>query len=86
MISIELKSTEDLETFYNKWDKWFPEDMPKAVNRTLVKTLPNSSLMMAVYETEDIAEKARIVIQKFFNLKAEHMHEIIEFHGDLLRV
>ena len=60
--------------------------MPKAVNRTLVKTLPNSSLMMAVYETEDIAEQARIVIQKFFNLKAEHMHEIIEFHGDLLRV
>ena len=85
VISIELKSAEDLETFYNKWDKWFPENMPKAVNRTLVRTSPNSTLMMAVYESEDKAEKARKVVQRFFNLEAEHLHDIIEFHGEVMR-
>ena len=85
VISIELKSAEDLETFYNKWDRWFPENMPKAVNRTLVRTSPNSTLMMAVYESEDNAEQARKVVQRFFNLEAEHLHDIIEFHGEVMR-
>ena len=85
MISIDLKTTEELETFHKKWDRWFPENMPKAVNRTLVRTSPKSTLMMAVYESEDKAEQARKVVQRFFNLEAEHLHDIIEFHGQVMR-
>ena len=84
VISLELKSAQDLETFYKKWDKWFPENMPKAVSRTLVRTSPNSTLMMAVYESEDIAEQARKIVQRFFNLETEHLHDIIEFHGEVM--
>ena len=85
VISIELKSAKDLEAFYYKWDKWFPENMPKADSRILVRTSPNSTLMMAVYESEDIAEQAREVVQRFFNLEVEHLHDIIEFHGEVMR-
>jgi len=49
VINIELKSSQDLEIFYKKWEKWLPENMPKAISRTLVRTSPNSTLMMAVY-------------------------------------
>ena len=77
VISIELKSAEDLETF--------PENMPKAVSRTLVRTSPNSTLMMAVYDSEDIAEQARKIVQRFFNLETEHLHDIIDFHGEVMR-
>jgi hypothetical protein len=66
VINIELKSSQDLEIFYKKWEKWLPENMPKAVSRTLVRTSPNSTLMMAVYESEEIAESAREIVQKFF--------------------
>ena len=55
VINIELKSSQDLEIFYKKWEKWLPENMPKAVSRTLVRTSPNSTLMMAVYESEEMS-------------------------------
>ncbi|NCX28957.1 MAG: hypothetical protein EBX20_09945, partial [Rhodobacterales bacterium] len=78
VINIELKSSQDLEIFYKKWEKWLPENMPKAVSRTLVRTSPNSTLMMAVYESEEIAEHAREVVQRFFELASEHMHDVVE--------
>ena len=84
VINIELKSSQDLEIFYKKWEKWFPENMPKAVSRTLVRTSPNSTLMMAVYESEEIAESAREVVQKFFDLASEHMHDVVELHGEVM--
>ena len=84
VINIELKSSQDLEIFYKKWEKWLPENMPKAVSRTLVRTSPNSTLMMAVYESEEIAESAREVVQKFFDLESEHMHDVVELHGEVM--
>ena len=84
VINIELKSSQDLEIFYKKWEKWLPENMPKAVSRTLVRTSPNSTLMMAVYESEEIAESAREVVQKFFDLSSEHMHDVVELHGEVM--
>ena len=84
VINIELKSSQDLEIFYKKWEKWLPENMPKAVSRTLVRTSPNSTLMMAVYESEEIAESAREVVQKFFDLASEHMHDVVELHGKVM--
>ena len=84
VINIELKSSQDLEIFYKKWEKWLPENMPKAVSRTLVRTSPNSTLMMAVYESEEMAEHAREVVQRFFELAAEHMHDVVELHGEVM--
>jgi hypothetical protein len=84
VINIELKSPQDLEIFYKKWEKWLPENMPKAVSRTLVRTSPNSTLMMAVYESEEIAEQAREVVQRFFELASEHMHDVVELHGEVM--
>ena len=84
VINIELKSSQDLEIFYKKWEKWLPENMPKAVSRTLVRTSPNSTLMMAVYESEEIAESAREVVQKFFDLASEYMHDVVELHGEVM--
>jgi hypothetical protein len=84
VINIELKSSQDLEIFYKKWEKWLPENMPKAVSRTLVRTSPNSTLMMAVYESEEIAESAREVVHKFFDLASEHMHDVVELHGEVM--
>jgi hypothetical protein len=84
VINIELKSSQDLEIFYKKWEKWLPENMPKAVSRTLVRTSPNSTLMMAVYESEEIAEHAREVVQRFFELASEHMHDEVELHGEVM--
>jgi len=84
VINIELKSSQDLEIFYKKWEKWLPENMPKAVSRTLVRTSPNSTLMMAVYESEETAESAREVVQKFFDLASEHMHDVVELHGEVM--
>ena len=84
VINIELKSSQDLEIFYKKWEKWLPENMPKAVSRTLVRTSPNSTLMMAVYESEEIAEHAREVVQRFFELASEHMPDVVELHGEVM--
>ena len=66
VISLNFRSADDLEIFYHKWDNWFPENMPTAISRTLVKTAENSTLMVAVYETEEIAEKAREIVENFF--------------------
>lgn len=59
--------------------------MPNSVNRTLVRPSPIYTLMMAVYEREDMAMKARKIVQRFFDLSAERLHDIIEFHGEVMR-
>ena len=64
VISIEFKSAEDLDEFYGKWDIWFPDNMPLAVSRTMVRTASNSTLMMAVYDNEEIAEEAKAAVRK----------------------
>lgn len=85
VISIEFKSAEDLDEFYGKWDIWFPDNMPLAVSRTMVRTASNSTLMMAVYDNEEIAEEAKAAVRKFFDVEAVHVHDIIEFHGEVMR-
>ena len=39
-------------------EKWNPENMPEAISRHVVKTVPKSSLSMAVYEIKSIVEEA----------------------------
>ena len=58
--------------------------MPDAVNRTNVRTRENSALLMAIYKTEESAEKAREIADKFFKMEAAHLHEIIDFHGPVM--
>ena len=41
-------------------------------------------MMMAVYKTEQFAEKARNIADKFLEEQAQHLHDIIEFHGEVL--
>ena len=85
VISLNFRSADDLEIFYHKWDNWFPENMPTAIGRTLVKTAENSTLMVAVYETEEIAEKAREIVENFFQMETQRIHDIIEFHGEVMK-
>ena len=85
VISLNFRSADDLEIFYHKWDNWFPEHMPTAISRTLVKTAENSTLMVAVYETEEIAERAREIVENFFQMETQRIHDIIEFHGEVMK-
>jgi len=85
VISLNFRSADDLEIFYHKWDNWFPENMPIAISRTLVKTAENSTLFVAVYETEEIAERARKIVENFFQMETQRIHDIIEFHGEVMK-
>ena len=39
---------------------------------------------MATYETEEIADKAKEVVERFFEMEAEHIHDVFAFHGKVL--
>ncbi len=85
VISLNFRSVDDLEIFNHKWDNWFPENMPIAISRTLVKTAANSTLMVAVYETKEIAERAREIVENFFQMETKLIHDIIEFDGEVMK-
>ena len=84
VVNLEYKSAEDVENFLKKWRKWAPDNMPEAISRTNVRTSENSTLLMAIYKTEEMAEKAREMADKFFKMEAQHLHEIIDFHGPVM--
>ena len=80
----EFKSKEDLITFRNKWSKWWPDNVHNALSRTSIRTSENSLLLLATYETEEIADEAKAIIETFFNVVAEHVHDINAFHGEVM--
>jgi len=41
--------------------------------------------MVAVYETEEIAERARKIVENFFQMETQRIHDIIEFHGEVMK-
>ena len=84
VVTLEYRSAEDLKLYFKKWANWPTHNMPDAVNRSNVKTRENSTLLMAIYKTEESAEKAREIADKFFKNEAAHLHEINDFHGPLL--
>jgi len=84
VVNLEYKSAEDVEIYFKKWEKWAPDNMPEAISRTNVRTGDNSTLLMAIYKTEEMAEKAREMADKFFKMEAQHLHEIIDFHGPVM--
>ena len=84
VLNIEYRSEKDQELYYEKWRQNNFKDFPDAISRTIIKTGPTSTMMMAVYKTEEFAEKARSLADKFFKEQGQHLHDIIEFHGEVL--
>ena len=84
VVNLEFKSKEDLVSFRNKWTEWWPKNVPAVISRKSIRTSETSILLMATYETEEIADKAREVVEKFFELAAEHIHDVFAFHGEVL--
>ena len=84
IVNVEYKSEKDMELFLSKWKDWMPEHMPFATSRTMVKTGPSSSLLMAVYESSKVAENAKEVVQVFFDENRDHMLDVIAFHGEVI--
>ena len=84
IVNVEYRSKQDMEQFLSNWKDWMPKHMPKAINRTMVKTGPTSSLLMAVYSSSQIADNAKEVVEVFFEENKQHMLDIIAFHGEVL--
>ena len=84
IVNAVYKSEDDLILFIAKWEKWCLVNMPPATSRHIVKTSPTSTLLMAVYETEEIAQTAGALVQSFFKDVAHHVHEMIAFDGEVL--
>tara|TARA_B100001057_G_scaffold456967_1_gene504864 strand:- start:27 stop:305 length:279 start_codon:yes stop_codon:yes gene_type:complete len=84
IVNDEYKSEKDMELFISKWKDWMPEHMPVATSRTMVKTGPSSSLLMAVYASSQVAENAKEVVQIFFDDNREHMLDVTAFHGEVI--
>ena len=84
IVNVEYKSEKDMELFLSKWKDWMSKHMPVAISRTMVKTGPSSSLLMAVYISSQVAENAKEVVQVFFDDNREHMLDVIAFHGEVI--
>ena len=84
IVNVEYRSEQDMGLFLSKWKDWMPKHMPKAINRTMVKTGSTSSLLMAVYSSSQVADKAKEVVEVFFKENKQHMIDIIAFHGEVL--
>ena len=84
IVNVEYRSEQDMEVFLSRWKVWMPKHMPEAKSRTMVKTGPKSSLLMAVYASSQVAENAKNVVEVFFDENRDHMLDIIAFHGEVI--
>ena len=84
IVNVEYRSEQDMDVFLSRWKVWMPKHMPKAKSRTMVKTGPTSSLLMAVYASSQVAENAKNVVEVFFDENRDHMLDIIAFHGEVI--
>ena len=84
IVNVEYRSEQDMDVFLSRWKVWMPKHMPKAKSRTMVKTGPTSSLLMAVYASSQVAENARKVVEVFFDENENHMLDVIAFHGEVI--
>ena len=65
VLNLEYRSEKDQERYHEKWRQNNFKGFPDAISRTIIKTGPTSEMMMAVYETEEFAEKDRSPVTKF---------------------
>lgn len=84
IVNVEYRSEQDMDVFLSRWKVWMPKHMPEAKSRTMVKTGPTSSLLMAVYASSQVAENAKNVVEVFFDENRDHMLDIIAFHGEVI--
>tara|TARA_Y100001954_G_scaffold43631_1_gene45181 strand:- start:127 stop:405 length:279 start_codon:yes stop_codon:yes gene_type:complete len=84
IVNVEYRSEQDMEQFLENWKDWMPKHMPDAISRTMVKTGPTSSLLMAVYSSSQVAENAKEMVEVFFTENRDHMLDIIAFHGEVI--
>ena len=70
--------------FRNNGANWWPDNVHYALSRTSIRASDNSLLLLATYDTEDIADDAKAIIETFFEKVAEHVHEIFAFHGEVM--
>ena len=85
IVNVEYRSEQDMRLFLSKWKDWMPKHMPDAISRTMVKTGPTSSLLMAVYSSSQVADNAKEAVEVFFDENKEHILDIIAFHGEVLK-
>jgi len=85
IVNVEYRSEQDMGLFLSKWKDWMPKHMPDAISRTMVKTGPTSSLLMAVYSSSQVADNAKEVVEVFFEENKQHILDIIAFHGEVLK-
>ena len=86
VVNTEYRSIADLENSIKNWSaRGMQKTMgfPDAVSRTAIRTGPNTVMLIAIYETEELAEKAREIVNQYTS-KSGHFHEIIDFHGEVV--
>ena len=84
IVNVEYRSEKDMEIFLSNWKDWMQTRMPDAISRTMVKTGPSSSLLMAVYASSQVAENARKVVEVFFDENRDHILDVVAFHGEVI--
>ena len=85
IVNVEYRSEKDMEIFLSNWKDWMRAHMPDAISRTMVKTGPSSSLLMAVYASSEVAENARKVVEVFFDENRDYILDVIAFHGEVIK-
>ena len=87
IVNVEYRSEKDMEIFLSNWKDWLEMHMhmPEAISRTMVKTGPSSSLLMAVYASSEVAENARKVVEVFFDENRDYILDVIAFHGEVIK-
>ena len=59
VVNIEYKVPERLEAAIKNWTEEGFKSFPPALSRVAIRTGPNSTMLVAIYETEEKAEEAR---------------------------
>ena len=85
IVNVEYRSEKDMEIFLSNWKDWMQMRMPDAISRTMVKTGPSSSLLMAVYASSEVAENARKLVEVFFDENRDYILDVIAFHGEVIK-
>ena len=84
VVNIEYKVPQRLDAAIKNWTKEGFKSFPPSLSRVAIRTGPNSTMLVAIYETEAVAEKARSLANKFLEKHAQHLHEVLDFHGEVI--
>ena len=82
--NIECFSEDDLVWLNDNWGKYNTENMPKAVNRTAVRTGPESIMHIAIYSSEEESDAANVIAEEFLESVKNRIKEYITFRGEVM--